>query len=228
MIAETVQPMTGSVLNWVDLICIALLGATLVYGIIRGFMIQLLGIIVLIVSALVATWTFRGIGGFVLGRWPTLSDNAARGIGFTVVFLLVLAAGTGLAYLLRGQMAKAKMLAHDRVLGAVVGVAKGVLLGVILLQLALNFTMPEEVETRPEGLSKAIVNSRSAGIARWTTEKLLVFLPQGVAERLREYDRLHPQEPEVEKEPETVRTECPPGSSSSTTNPSSGTSSDTR
>jgi len=223
MIAETMQPMTGSVLNWVDLICIALLGATLLYGIIRGFMIQLLGIIVLIVSALVATWTYRGIAGFILGRWPDLSDKAARGIGFTIVFLLVLAAGTGLAYLLRGQMAKAKMLAHDRMLGA-----KGVLLGVILLQLALNFTLPEDAETRPEGFSKAIVNSRSAGVARWTTEKLLVFLPQGVAERLREYDRLHPREPEVEQESEPGRSECPPGSSSSTTNPSSGTSSGTR
>jgi len=246
MIAETAQPLTGSVLNWVDLLCIALIGAMLVYGVVRGFMIQLFGILVLVGSAIVASLTYRGVAGWVLGQWPDLSDQSARGIGFTVVFVLLLAAGTGLAYLLRSQMAKAKMLAHDRLLGALLGLAKGWLLAVILLQLVLNLTMPEKAEIRPEGLAKAIVGSRSAAVARWSTERILVFLPQGVAERLREYDRLHPAEeetppageggqpsgPEAGREGrgrgEQGREEWSPASSSSTTNPSSGNSSGTR
>ncbi|MEN8149087.1 MAG: CvpA family protein [Planctomycetota bacterium] len=200
MIAETAQPLAGSVLNWVDLICIALLGATLVYGVVRGFMLQLLSILVIAGSAVAASLTYRGIAGWVLGRWPDLSDQAARGIGFTIVFLLLLAVGTGLAYLLRRQMAKAKMLAHDRLLGGVLGLVKGWLLIVILLQLALNFTMPADVNSSPTGLSKAIVDSRSAAVARWSTHKLLVFLPQGVADRLKHYDRLNPADEGSENE----------------------------
>jgi len=195
MIAQAAEPVTGSVLNWVDLLCIALLGAFLVYGVIRGFMLQLLGIVVLVGCALLATFLSKPLGQWLAVRWGTLTPVHAKWMAFVFVFLVSLALGTALSHLIRKSLEKAKMLAYDRLLGGVLGVVKGGLLAVILIQVALNFTLPDE--GGPYGISKAIIQSQSGNIARWSTEKILVFLPPEMAQELSRYDRLHePEEPD--------------------------------
>jgi membrane protein required for colicin V production len=187
MIAETAE-MSGSVLNWVDLICLAILGAFLVYGVVRGFMIQLLGIGVLIGSVLLASLFCRPLGRFLYGKWPSLGAETAKWVAFGILFIVTLAVGTALAHLLKGSLSKAKMLAYDRLLGAGLGLAKGWILAVIVIQFALNLTY---AGGEPTGLAKDIVESRSGRIARWSTEKIFVFLPPETAKDLQKYDKLH-------------------------------------
>ena len=136
MIAETAE-LSGSVLNWVDLICLAVLGAFLVYGVIRGFMIQLLGIGVLIGSAVLASLLSRPLGSFLHGKWESLGVDTAKWVAFGILFIVTLAIGTALAHLLKGSLSKAKMLAYDRLLGGAVGLVKGWILAVILIYLVL-------------------------------------------------------------------------------------------
>jgi len=187
MIAETAEPLTGSILSWVDLVSLALLGAFLVYGVVRGFMIQLLGIGVLIGSVVLASILSRPLGGFFDRKWESLGVETAKWVAFGIILIVGLAVGTALAHLLKGSMSKAKMLAYDRLLGGAVGLVKGWILAVILIQLALNLT---QTGGEPEGLAKSIIHSRSGRIARWSTEKIFVFLPPETAKDLQKYDKL--------------------------------------
>ena len=188
MIAEAVEPLIGPILSWVDLVCLALLGAFLIYGVIRGFMIQLLGIGVLIGSVVLASILSGPLGGFFDRRWESLGLETAKWVAFGIIFIVSLAVGTALAHLLKGTLSKAKMLAHDRLLGGAVGLVKGWILAVILIQLALNLT---QTAGEPQGLAKNIVHSRSGRIARWSTEKIFVFLPPETAKDLQKYDKLN-------------------------------------
>jgi uncharacterized membrane protein required for colicin V production len=207
--------LTGSVLNWVDLICIALAGVFLIYGILRGFMLQLLGIFVLIGSIVVAFFLSVPVGKWLLGRWDSLTPENARWIAFAGIWVVALAIGTALAHLVRGSLARLKMLAYDRLLGAVLGLAKAWLLIVLILQLALYFTAPKEGE--PKGIPRAIINSQSGNIARWSTEKIFVFLPEEWAEKLRKYDGLSKEEEATT----TGRLEIPSGKGDSARGPGS-------
>lgn len=179
----------GESLNWVDLASIVTLAAFFLYGVVRGFMIQLASIVVLVLAIVAASFASGPLGGWLTEKFPTLTATSAKYICFAIVLIVTLAVGIALAHLLRGLLDKAKMLAYDRLLGGVLGVLKGALLLIVLMQLYLNLVVPEGEE--PAGMAADIVASKAGSAARWSSERLLVFLPKDISARLREHDRLN-------------------------------------
>jgi membrane protein required for colicin V production len=179
----------GQSLNWVDLVSLLVLAAFFVYGVVRGFMLQLASIVVLVLAVVAASLTSARLGHWLTRQFPALTQTAAKYVCFAIVLLVCVAVGVALAHLLRGVLEKAKLLAYDRILGGILGVLKGALLLIVMMQLYLNLVIPEG--ERPQGMAADIVRSKAGVAAKWSSEKLLVFLPHDIGEKLRDYDKLN-------------------------------------
>lgn len=124
-------------MSWADWLIIGVCLLSGAYGFWRGFANE----VVSLATWLAAIWLAWRFGTFVeplLGVWeaaPELRVWAAR----IVVFVIVLVAGGVLAWMARGLVKHTGLTGTDRSLGALFGVARGVLivgLGVIGMQFA--------------------------------------------------------------------------------------------
>jgi membrane protein required for colicin V production len=175
------EELFGVQTNWVDILTLVVLCAFFIYGAIRGFLIQLMGIGVLIGALIVARLLMDSAGGWMHGQWEALALRTARWIAFVVIALAILILGTWLAHMLRDVLKRAKALAFDGLLGGLLGALKGLLIIIVLLWAFLAFANRRE-EEKVRGISADIMESRTSRIAEWTTEKVLVFLPQDMRE----------------------------------------------
>jgi membrane protein required for colicin V production len=202
---ETLQ--IGDTANWIDVIVLIVLALFLIYGIVRGFMLQLLGVGVLVGAIILACLLSAPVGSWLAGKWEFPKPEMPRYVAFATVFLLTLMLGMFMARRLKGVMEKAKVLAYDRLLGAVVGLVKGVLLVVIIINLAGYFWLPEENQPA-EGMSKAVLESQTMGFSKWTTGKVLVFLPDDMRNWLEDRSIVREEEDadvEPERDPEETK-----------------------
>jgi membrane protein required for colicin V production len=179
-------------LNWVDVFALLIAGGFFIYGVARGFILQLAGLVVLVGSLVLASLLSGPAGRWVHSHWPSLDADISKWLAFGIIALLGLLIGSGLSHLLRSGLEKARLLAHDRLLGGVLGALKGILLVVIILQVTLNLTLSPDQE--PTGFLRVLTRSRAARVAAWTTDRVLVFLPAGMSDWVRDHDRLNPRE----------------------------------
>ena len=178
----------GDVTNWVDIVAIVLLALFFFHGVMKGFTLQLVGIL-LLASALVASTLLSERGGAWLRSTDALANlpkQAAHYLSFLVIFILALAIGSLIARLLRGALEKAGGVPFDRLFGGLLGTLKAALVIMVVVIGIANLFYDEE-EGRPMGMVADVVESRSARVTRWTAEQAGVFLPKEFAEVFRKY-----------------------------------------
>ncbi len=124
-------------MNWADYAIVATLGLSVLMGLWRGFIGEVLALVCW-AAAFWAAWLF---GPALAGRLSgTLSTPSVRiAAGYVAVFLAVLAAGALVAWLMRMLVAGSGLTGSDRMLGMVFGLARGIVL-VTLVVLVLGFT----------------------------------------------------------------------------------------
>ncbi|MHC4471056.1 MAG: CvpA family protein [Planctomycetota bacterium] len=184
----------GEATNWVDVIALLFLVLAIVYGVVRGFMLQLFGIVVL-AGAVILACVLSGPGGaWLAGVWDLPRPQMSLYIVFIFVFLLSLLIGMFIARRVQGILAKAKVLAYDRALGGALGCIKGLLLIVVLINLLGYFVLPPE-QGVAEGASADVLESQTMGVSKWTTDKVLVFFPDDMRSWLEEKSILRKEEP---------------------------------
>ena len=128
----------------IDLLLLALIAVSALLGLMRGMLAAVFGVL----SWLLASWAALRFGRdatlFISGGdAPTLAQYAT---GHAVAFFAVLLAVTGVGLLLRGVVNATVLLkGPDRLLGLVLGTARGVLLAVLAV-LVLGFTPLAEGE----------------------------------------------------------------------------------
>ncbi len=124
-------------MSWADWLIIGVCLASGAFGFWRGFAKEIVSLATWL-AAIWLAWRFGSIVEPLLGVWeaaPELRVWAAR----LVVFIAVLVAGGLLAWLVRGFVRHSFLTGTDRSLGALFGVARGVIivgLGVIGMQFA--------------------------------------------------------------------------------------------
>jgi membrane protein required for colicin V production len=138
-------------MNWLDIVLLVILAASMVLSLRKGLSREIIGLAAVILAIVLGVW-FYGIAGALFE--PHLSSRgAAHFAGFVVVFAGVLLAGAVVSAIV-GKFLKATGLSwFDRMLGAIFGLARGVLIGIALILGIMAFSTsgnppPSVVESR--------------------------------------------------------------------------------
>jgi membrane protein required for colicin V production len=125
--------------NWLDWIFAAIVAASVMAAIAKGFVRELISLASLVIGLVVAA-----VGYPRAALWfedLTKSHEIALGLGFLVLFLGTLLLGSLVSLLARKLIKTAGIQWFDRFLGAVFGLVRGVLVDCILLLVLLAFAI---------------------------------------------------------------------------------------
>ena len=109
-----------------DLFVLAIVGASVAAGALRGLVRALIATMGLAVGFVVATHTYQAAGAFLRGFGLVETPEAAHAAGFLLMVGVVLAAGFVLGESARAGLRRARLEWFDRALGAGFGLVRGV------------------------------------------------------------------------------------------------------
>jgi membrane protein required for colicin V production len=113
-------------MTFFDLFVLAIVGASVAAGALRGFVRALIASVGLAVGFVVASHTYEQAGALLRSFGAVESVETAHAAGFLLMVGLVLAAGFVLGESARAGLKRAKLQWFDRVLGAGFGFVRGV------------------------------------------------------------------------------------------------------
>lgn len=124
-------------MNDADYIILAVLGLSVLFGLLRGFVAEVISLVCWVAAFWVA-WLFGQQVADWYGQW--LHDPVARIVaGYMTCFLAVLAAGSLIGWGLRKLIRSGGLSGGDRFLGMLFGFARGLLLVIVVVWM-LAFT----------------------------------------------------------------------------------------
>jgi len=159
--------------KWLDIVLLIVLGLSFVFGIIKGFVRQIVGLAAVVAGFFIAAYYHpylaRAFGrAFASGRWSNL-------IAFLLIFFGVLALGSLVGFLL-SKLMRGPLRLIDRVLGGALGLVKGILISGVVVMALLAFP----TDTR------ALTNSKIAPYCYWLTKGMVQLVPQELKEAFNE------------------------------------------
>jgi membrane protein required for colicin V production len=113
-------------MSWVDYVFVAICVASAAFGFWRGFVKEAIALITWLLAIILA-WQAAWMVEPRLGEW-TAAPELRVWVARALIFVGVLVIGGLLAWLLRAVIRKSGLSSTDRSLGAVFGLARGVLL----------------------------------------------------------------------------------------------------
>jgi membrane protein required for colicin V production len=135
-------------MTFFDLIVLALVGASLLAGALRGFVRALVATLAMLAGVFVGARSYETAGSFLRALHVVESNAAANACGFLLIVGLALALGFVAGQLLKGGLRRARLEWMDRVLGAIFGFARGMAVCSVIY-LALT-AFPVRLETVAE------------------------------------------------------------------------------
>lgn len=160
-------------LTWIDLTLLAIVGVSALMGLWRG----LIGEVMALVVWVAAFWLAIGFGPQVAELYASVVDTpTARWLlGYASVFLLVLAMGGLVTWVLRKLVRSTGLSGSDRVLGLGFGLLRGAAVACVLVLVAGFTPLPQEAGWQHAQLVPGFERG-----AHW----LQGWLPQVVAEHV--------------------------------------------
>jgi len=160
-------------LNWLDICLLIIILFTFIFGIIKGFLRQIVGIIAVIAGLILAAlyhpqaaiWINKVIHHEVIAFF----------LSFVLIFLIVLCLGWIIGMLL-SKILKGPLKFINHVFGGFLGILKGVLIGGVLTFAMLVFPVDRI----------ALENSRIAPVCLATTKLTVNLIPQDLRNQFRE------------------------------------------
>ncbi len=129
--------------NWLDYILAAIVVASVVRAMMKGFVQELISLASVLIGLVVAA-----IGYQRAALWfddLTKSHEVALGLGFLVLFLGTLLAGALVGLLARKLIKSTGIEWFNRFLGGIFGLVRGVLIDAIMLMVLLAFAIKPDV-----------------------------------------------------------------------------------
>lgn len=160
-------------MQWVDLVMLGVLSISIIVGLVRGFVFELLSLFGWVVSYFVARWFADDLAPYIPVGRPGGGLNL--GASFALLFVVTLLAWAITSRLLRFLIHATPLSLPDRLLGAAFGLLRGFV--VLLVATTLVTVTP---------LAKSAPWQASAG-ARWSVaalESLRPMLPLQLSNRL--------------------------------------------
>jgi membrane protein required for colicin V production len=128
-----------TLLDWLILAILVYCTAVSAY---KGFIREGLGLATVLLAALIASWSSRGVAG--LFKDVVRTENLALFLGFSIIFLAIVIAGFVAIWLITRFMKFAKLEWADRLLGAAFGLIRGWVIGAVLLLVLTAFEVQTE------------------------------------------------------------------------------------
>jgi len=148
-------------MNWLDIVFIIVLVGTMIIGIVKGLVRQVIGLASVLGGLVLASLYYEGIAEIIQ---KMIHDQLVSNfLGFLVIFLCVLAAGALLGHLISKVM-KGPLAFINRLFGGVFGLLKAVLIcGIIVFALTVfDIARPSIEASRLApiciGLTRAAIN----------------------------------------------------------------------
>jgi len=121
-------------LGWVDIALLAVSGLSVLVGLWRGFVFEIVSLLGWLVAFVIA----NSAGPFLADLVPVASSPEVKlWIAYIVVFVVILITCTLLARMLRALVAATPLSFVDHLLGGVFGAARGVLVCVVVATLVM-------------------------------------------------------------------------------------------
>jgi len=175
-------------MNWLDYVLLAIIVLTAIYGIFKGFVKQVLGLVAVIAGLILAVLYYAQAAGIFMGL--VKNRLVSNFLAFLLIFLIVLVAGAIFGHLLTKAMVGPLAFAN-RLFGAIFGVITAVLVCGILVFALVSFEMAKPaVET-------SVLAPACLGVARAVVHTVPKDLRQRFDEsykRIRESGGKHGQE----------------------------------
>jgi membrane protein required for colicin V production len=161
------------IFNWLDIVLFIVICVTLVIGIIKGLVRQVIGLLAVIVGLILALLYYPYIA-YLFGRVVS-SQVLSYFLGFISIFLFVLCLGGIISWLV-SKMIKGPLKFMNNLLGGALGLIKGVLICGVLVFALLVF--PVNV--------RALENSFVAPYCLKMTKAVIGLIPQELKESFKE------------------------------------------
>jgi membrane protein required for colicin V production len=143
-------------MNWLDILLAVILAISTIMSARQGFSREIIGLAAAFFGLIFGYW-FYGTAGSLATPYVS-SERAANMIGFLLVFLGVWLLGSLFGWIVNRFLRTIGLSFFDRLLGAVFGLARGVLVAMALLTAFLAFGPLIETGTTPS----AVLHSRIA------------------------------------------------------------------
>ena len=156
--------------NALDIVVIVILFATLVLGLIKGLVRQLVGVGAVVAGLILAARYYDRVAA-VFGR-AFNSEKWASIIAFAVVFIVVLLVGSLISFLIR-KLLPGPLRFADHLFGGVLGLIQGVLISGVIVFALLAFPVNKPLLTE----------SRLAPYCYWLTKAMVQIIPQDLKDR---------------------------------------------
>lgn len=169
-------------MNWLDIVLIVILAWSLAVSFARGFSREAIGLVSAILALFAGLWFYGPAGAFLE---PYVSSrNVASFCGFVIVFVSILLAGALLGWALGKLLKWAGLSWFDRLLGAVFGFVRALVVAIALVMAMVAFTPGAE----PPG---PVVRSRLAPYVIEAANVLTAVAPHEVKDEFhRRYDQV--------------------------------------
>ena len=145
--------------NWLDGILAAIVVASIIAAIVKGFVQELISLASVVIGLVVAAFGYPRAA-----LWfddLTKSHEIALGLGFLTIFLGTLIVGALVGIVARKLINAAGIQWFDRFLGGVFGLVRGVLVDAILLMAMMAFAIKPDTVQR--SVLSALYDHRSTG-----------------------------------------------------------------
>ncbi len=159
--------------NWLDILLGLVVLSAVIVGLIKGFVRELIGLIVIIVGIIAAARLFGPLARFA-GKFIS-NPTTANFVGFLLVFLAVLIVGGILAGFI-AKLTKGGLGFANHVLGGLIGFVEGILVAGAVVFAMLAFPINK----------KAINGSKLAPSIYEFTKTIVQFIPRELKDQLRE------------------------------------------
>ncbi len=122
-----------STFNWIDYTIIAIIALSVLISVMRGFVREVISLVIWVAAIAVSFIFYRYIADLLVNFIH--SDSVRLVVSFVGLFLVTLILGMLINYLISQLVANTGLSGTDRVLGVIFGIARGVLVVVLLMML---------------------------------------------------------------------------------------------